>query len=184
MAPWDAFKDKEILLPGVEDNYTLRSYPDMIKFAGVVDFENLYKTMIEWFTGRKYDFYETLYKDKPPELELEWTAKRKLDEFYQHRIEISFHLYDVKEVEAIKDGVKKKMIYCRMVITFKPYLVLDWQKKWTGSMPMAMLYKLYFKNVIYREFQLRYAEALILLYYGLHKKVKECLGMESATNAY
>ncbi len=184
MGQWDA--GTEVLLtPSPDDpNYTLRTYPDQIKYAGVVDFDNLYNTMIEWFTSRKYDFYETLYKDKPPELELEWTAKRKLDEFYQHRIEVSFHLYDVKEVEAIKDGVKKKMIYCRMVITFKPYLMLDWQGKWKGSMFMKLLYKVYFKNVIYREFQLKYADPLYFLYYGLHNKVKECLGMESATNAY
>jgi hypothetical protein len=184
MAPWDA--GTEVLLtPNPDDpNYTLRAYPDQIKYAGVVDFENLYRTMIEWFTSRKYDFYETLYKDKPPELELEWVAKRKLDEFYQHRFELYFHLYDVKEVEAIKDGIKKKMIYCRMAITFRPILRLDWQDKWKGSTFLKMLYKFYFKNVIYREFQLKYADTLYYLYYGLHNKVKECLGMESATNAY
>lgn len=184
MVPWEAGTEFQLTPSTGDPNYTLRAYPDQIKYAGVVDFENLYQTMIGWFRGRKYDFFETLYKDKPPELELEWTAKRKLDEFYQHKIEISFHLYDVKEVEAIKDGVKKKMIYCRMVITFKPILLLDWQKRWQTSIFMRMLYKFYFRNVIYREFQLKYADALYYLYYGLHAKVKECLEMESASNAY
>lgn len=184
MVPWEAGTDV-LLTPNKDSpNYTLRAYPDQIKYAGVVDFENLYRTMIDWFTSRKYDFYETLYKDKPPELELEWTAKRKLDEFYQHRIEISFHLYDVKEVETIKGGIKKNMIYCRMVITFRPYLELDWQKRWTGSILKRMMYKFYFMNVIYREFQLKYADSLYYLYYSLHTKVKECLDMESASNAY
>ena len=109
--PWDTMTDFLLVGSPGDSNYTLRAYPDQIKYAGVVDFEHLYRTMIEWFNSRKYDFYEVLYKDKPPELELEWVAKRKLDEFYQHRIEISFHLYDVKEVEAIKEGIKKKMIY-------------------------------------------------------------------------
>jgi hypothetical protein len=182
MVPWEA--GTEFLLTSGSPNYTLRSFPDQIKYSGVVDFEKLYRTMVEWFTSRKYDFYETLYKDKPPELELDWTAKRKLDEFYQHRIEIYFHLYDIKEVEAIKDGVKKKMIYCRMVITFRPYLVLDWQKRWTGNIFKRILYQFYFKNVIYREFELLYADPLYYLYYNLHAKVKECLEMESASNAY
>ena len=63
---------------------------------------------------RKYDFYETLYKDKPPELELEWTAWKKLNDMYAHQIEMSFHLFDIEDVEAIKDGKKKKLVKCRI----------------------------------------------------------------------
>ena len=181
MAGWN--QGREYMLFD-EANYTLRSYPDQIKYAGVVDFEGLYRMMIGWFKERKYDFYGTLYKDKPPELELEWTATRKIDEFYKHKIKTTFHLYDVKEVEAIKDGVKKKMIYCRIVITFEPTLMWDWQKKWKGNVFMDMLFRFYFKNVIFREWQMKWIDPLWYLYYSYFTKVKKYLGMEADFNAW
>jgi hypothetical protein len=165
-------------------NYTLRSFNDQIKYAGIVDFDGLYRMMTSWFIERKYDFYETLYKDKPPELELEWTASRKVNEFYKYKIEILFHLWDVKEVEVIKEGVKKKMIECRMMVRFVPTLIIDWQDKWKGGWLVDTIWKIYFKNVIYREIELKYGDTLWYHIYSLHAKVKELLGMEAGSNAY
>jgi hypothetical protein len=168
----------------IRENYTLRSTPERIKYQGIVDFESLYRTMVHWFRSRKYDFYESLYKDKPPELELEWTAKRKLDDFYQYKINIEFHLFDIREVEVIKEGVKKKMIDCRMMIQFDPIVVWDWQDRWKGNKFVEMAFKFYTQYVIMRELELKYADPLWYHTYQLHEKVKECLGMETAGNTY
>jgi hypothetical protein len=165
-------------------SYVLRPTPDMIHYSGIVDFEGLYRMLVKWFRDRKYDFYETLYKDKPPELEIEWAAWRKLDDFYKHDIRISFHLYDIKDVETIKDGVKKKMIYTRMIMKFDPIIIYDWQNRWSESPLTKVLFKFYMANVVKREFQLKYADALWYLHYQLHAKVKEFLGMETAGNAF
>lgn len=166
------------------ENYTLRTYYDQIKFRGIVDFDGLYQMMTQWFIERKYDFYEGLYKDKPPELELEWRAERKIDEFYKYQIDVNFHLFDIKEVEVIKDGVKKKMIDCRMLIWFIPTLIIDWQDRWKGGWMVNTAWKIYFNNIIKREWQLKYADTLVYHTYDLHAKVKEFLGMETGGSGY
>lgn len=157
---------------------------DMLKFSGVIDFDGLYRLVAKWFADRKYDFYETLYKDKPPELELEWIAKRKVDELYQYKIRLYFHLWDVKTVEAIKDGTKKKLTSCRMTIEFDPTVVVDWQDRWSESKFTKALLDFYINNIIKRELQLKYVDPLWYVVYRLHNIMKEYLEMETRGNAY
>jgi len=174
----------EIKLFELQKNYTLRSFMDQVKYVGIVDFDALYKMMTQWFIERDYDFYEGMYKDKPPELELDWVAKRKVNDFYQYKFEIYFHLWDIREVDVIKDGVKKKMIETRMMIQFSPILRIDWQDRWTGNWFIKTMFKFYTENVIKREIELKYADTLWYHFYNLQGKVKDCLGMETGGNAY
>ncbi|MFH1398524.1 MAG: hypothetical protein ABIG95_00240 [Candidatus Woesearchaeota archaeon] len=162
----------------------LDSRKDIIKYSGIVDLEGLYKALVKWFLDRKYDFYEDLYKDKPPELEIEWNASRKVNDFYKYRIKMSFHFYDLKEVEVIKDGKKRKMVKTRVWIIFDPILEYDWQNRWSKSEWSEKLLKFFVANVIKRELQLKYGDPLWYIYYRLHAFVKQYLGMEVGDNAY
>jgi hypothetical protein len=157
---------------------------DYIKYFGIIDLDNLYREIVKWFKDRKYDFYETLYKDKPPELELEWHAERKVDDFYRYIIEIYFHFYDIEEIDVIQHGVKKKMIRSRVWIKIEPFVELDYQDRWSDTAFKKALFTFYFNNIIKREFLLLHADKLWYISYRLHKRFKELLGMETATNAY
>ena len=171
--------------PGDKDKYHIyRHKKDFLKFKGVFDFEGLYRLMAKWFMDRQYDFYEKLFKNKPPELEIEWVAKRKVDELYQFKIRLYFHLWDVKEVEAIKEGVKKKLTSCRMIIEFDPSVIIDYQDRWSESKFTQSLLKFYVLNVVKREVELKYADPLWYINYRLHNLVKEYLDMEVKGNAY
>ncbi len=179
---------KEVKLffdPKDEGMYNFFSHKkDFLKYKGVFDFDALYKLMAKWFMDRKYDFYEQLYKEKPPELEIEWIAKRKVDEFYQYKIRLYFHLFDVKTVEAIKEGVKKKLTSCRMIIEFDPSVIVDWQGRWSENKFTDKLLGFYIRNVIKRELQLKYGDPLWYITYRLHNIVKEFLEMETRGSAY
>lgn len=157
---------------------------EMLKYQGTFDIDELYVLLTKWFKDRKYDFYEQLYKDKPPELELEWMALKKIDEMYQYKIRMYFHLFDVKTVEVIKDGKKKKMIFCRMTIEIDPSVIVDYQDRWTKTEFNKKLFDFYFKKIIFREFQLKVADPLWYIAYKLQNEIKEFLGMESRGNAY
>lgn len=157
---------------------------EMIKYQGTFDMDELYQILTKWFTDRKYDFYEALYKDKPPELELDWLAQKRVDEMYMYKIQMYFHLFDVKEVEAIKDGKKKKMIFCRMTIKIEPSVVVDYQERWSGTSFNKKLFKFYINNVIKKEIDMKVVDPLWYVSYKLHTKIKDYLGMESRGNAY
>lgn len=169
--------------PGKEE-HMFSHKQDFLKFSGVFDFDGLYRLMAKWFKDRKYDFYENLYKDKPPELELEWIGERKLDDFYKYKIRLYFHLWDMKTVEAIKDGQKKKLTSCRMIVEFDPSVVVDYQNRWTENAFTEKLFGFYFKNIIKREFQLKIADPLWYISYRLQNVMKEYLEMETRGNAY
>ncbi len=157
---------------------------DVIQYKGVVDFDKLYNRMISWFRDRKYDFYETLYKDKPPELEIEWSANRKVDDFYKYQIDVSFHLFEIEKVEAVKNGETKQMISTRMWIRFEPTLIADWQDRWGENKFTEILLKFYLGYVAKRDLQLQYADPLWYITYQLHNIVKEELGMTTAGGSY
>ena len=53
---------------------------DYLRYKGVWDHEKVYRTMHDWLVARGYRMMESLYKDKPPETEIEWIAKKKVDE--------------------------------------------------------------------------------------------------------
>ncbi|MBS1266517.1 MAG: hypothetical protein MAG795_00484 [Candidatus Woesearchaeota archaeon] len=167
---------------GGESQRTAKGRIDFIRYAGVVDFDALYKRVVKWFNKRGYDFYEVLYKDKPPELEIEWHAERKLDDFYKYHMEIYFHIFDIEEVEAIKDGKKKKMMKCRFWVNFDPKVEYDWQGRWSKNEFTKKLLDFYIKFVIRREFQLNIADPFWYITYDLHNIFKEQLGMETAGN--
>ncbi len=169
---------------GGDDSRLSAGRIDFLRYAGVVDFDALYLKVVAWFKKRGYDFYEVLYKDKPPELEIEWHATRKLDDFYRYRMEMYFHIFDIEEVEAIKDGKKKKMMKCRFWVYFDPVVEVDWQNRWSGNPFTEKLYKFYFNFVIKREFQLKIADPFWYITYDLHNLFKEQLGMETAGNVY
>jgi hypothetical protein len=157
---------------------------DYIKYQGIVDMDALYKMVAQWYRDRKYDFYEQLYKDKPPELELEWVATKKVNSFYLFKVRMYFHFYDVEDIEVIKDGEKKMMAKTRVWIEIEPSLVIDWQNNWAGTSFKEKLFEFYTTKIIKREMQLKYADPLWYIYYQLHNKIKEFLGMETASNAY
>ncbi|MBW2970750.1 hypothetical protein KY320_01165 [Candidatus Woesearchaeota archaeon] len=157
---------------------------DFLKYQGVLDLEGLYKAMAAWFKERKYDFYEKLYKDKPPELELSWIGERKVNDFYKYTIELYFHFYDIEKVEVIQNGKKKDMVKTRVWISFKPVVIVDWQNRWDKTPLTKTLFKLYFNHVIKREVELLHADKLWYITYKLHNLVKNYLGMETKGNAY
>ncbi len=65
----------EPVVPKVDKNINLPV--SILKFKGAFDLDGVYKTMYKWLEDRQYEVHETMYKAKPPELEIEWTAERK-----------------------------------------------------------------------------------------------------------
>ena len=79
-----------------------------VKYKGIYSWTGLYDLMHKWFTAREFEFHEKLYKDKTsPELsetEVKWWAIRKVSGYIMYRIEIFFHLWNLKEIEVVKEG--------------------------------------------------------------------------------
>ncbi|MCF7866869.1 hypothetical protein K9M18_05545, partial [Candidatus Woesearchaeota archaeon] len=69
-----------------------------IRYKGVYDFDGLYKLMRGWLDERRYDFMETLYKDKVAgtlgnKVEIKMTPEMKIDEFVKFKINFNMKYY-------------------------------------------------------------------------------------------
>ena len=91
------------------DSY--ETWPTIIRYDGVFDWDGMYKVIIEYLRRNNYWFYEKLYKSKPwspigTELVLKWEAKRKLDEYYMYELSFEWHFMDFHHVDVIREGKK------------------------------------------------------------------------------
>jgi hypothetical protein len=170
--------------------FPVLDFPLLIRHKGVFDFEGLYRMMHAWLINKRFLFHEDLYKDKVytpfgNELEIKWTAEKKVTEYIKEYIKIEFHLWDFAEVEIIQEGKKIKMTKSRMEIKFNALLEMDYTKKFQNRGPFIQkLGEFYQNKVIYWEWRIKYADTLTYSMYDLHAKVKKFLEAYSGSNAY
>jgi hypothetical protein len=162
----------------------------LIRYKGVFDYDGMYKMMHAWLISKRFLFQEDIYKDKVAtafgnELEIKWSAEKKITEFIKEYIKIEFHLWDFSEVEIIKEGKKMKMAKARMEIKFFAQLELDYSKRFSdGSALSKKMGQFYLQNIIYWDWRIRYANALEYNLYDLHTKVKKYLNMDTSSSVY
>tara|TARA_Y100000034_G_scaffold133517_1_gene199185 strand:+ start:325 stop:873 length:549 start_codon:yes stop_codon:yes gene_type:complete len=163
----------------------------VIRYVGIFDFDGLYKAMVGWLKARRYWFHEDTYKHKPGgpfgrELEIKWKAEKNVTEFYMNTIGVFFHIWDLSDVEVIKDGKKKKLQKARMEIHIDSDLVLEYQDKWAKNKFTSALFDFYRKYVIKREidslwwdttyYRMMKFQAFIKGYLNMHAKGNEYAG--------
>jgi len=163
-------------------------FPARIKFKGVFDLDGLYKFMVSWLKKFKYEFHETLYKFKPPELEIRWLAERRKTGFAKDILHVHFHMWGEYDIEVIRNGKKKKMTNARMIITLNaeveaPYTNLFGQRRWNLPMERRLL-SIFHNYVIKREFELLYLDVLYYEMYAFHTAIKQYMRLSMSGNQY
>ncbi len=174
-------------VPKVDKDLDMSHMKARVKFRGAFDLDGLYKTMYKWFEDKQFEFHETLYKSKPPELELEWRGERKKTGYIRDVIRVYFHLFG-SDVEAVKKGVKQKLMKGRLQIDFWGIVETDYpsitgKRRWTSSMLLA-LQNFYNKYIIKKELDLAYTDTLYYEVYQLHDVVKDYLDLEAKGHTY
>lgn len=159
-----------------------------IRYNGVFDFNGLYRMMYNWFFKQRYEFHEDLYKEKIDtignELELKWRAEKKITPFIKYIINVEFHLWNMMEVDVIKNGQKVKMVKTRMQIIMKASTVADYSQRFKESNLTKKLYHILRTKVIDKEMMLVYMDRLTYIVYEFHAEIKKFLGTDTSSNAY
>lgn len=174
-------------VPKVTKDFDMAALRARVKFKGVFDLDGLYKTMYNWFEAKQYEFHETLYKSKPPELELTWRAERKKTGYIREVVNVYFHLFG-SEVEAVKKGVKQRLMKGRMLIDFWGVIETDYpsitnERKWTSAW-QRRLQRFYNEYIIKKEMDLIHTDTLYYEIYQLHDVVKNYLDLEAKGHTY
>src|SRR6056297_2948282 len=97
----------------------LLSVPQTINFKGEFDYQEFYSLMKEFFVSRGFDFYETRYKDKGNEYEVEWKADRDYDALHKVDATVKYHAWDVERLRVERSGKPVTIIRARIQIKIK-----------------------------------------------------------------
>jgi len=157
--------------------------PNYILFKGIMDFDAFYNMLVKWFKQRRFEFHETLYKSKPPKMDLHWVATREKTAYVKEEIDIYFRAYEVEEVEVIKNGEKKKMLKLEVTMTITPevqfaYDSIFGEKRWNTEWQRRLL-DFFNKFVLKKEIDLVYTDVLYYEAYKLHADIRKYLKMEA-----
>jgi len=150
----------------------------------VWDHEKVYRTMHDWLVARGYRMMESLYKDKPPETEIEWIAKKKVDEYVAYQFKVYFFIWDLEDAEVAKGGEKRVMQKGRMKITLSAAVITDYSGRWETTPFWKWLEGVYNKYIALRDLEVKHMDNLYYVLYKLHELIKQTLEMETAGGVY
>ena len=98
-----------------------------IRWSGLFDMEDIYKKSKGYFDTKVMDFKEEKYieriKPNGKQLEIKWTASRKIGGYYKKVIEVGILVLGMNKVEVEKDGRKLALEKGDIEFQFDAYLV-------------------------------------------------------------
>lgn len=168
----------------------LRKLPaEYIKFQGICDLDGLFRLIANWLQDRGYEVEERKVKHKVPspsgaEDEIEWSAWLKETDYLKNWIHLHYWLFDMKEVEVVKEGMKRKLTRVRIQIEITSEIETDWQKRWESSTFLVRLRDFYEKHIIRKDLETLWEDKLWYIVLKLHAAIKEHLDMEMKANMF
>jgi hypothetical protein len=155
-------------------------YPHRIKYKGLLDLDKLYRVMALWFKQHRFELHETLFKSKPPEMEMTWRAERKRTPWVKEWIKMNMRMWGEYNIEVIENGQKKKMANVRIVIEItgdveQPYDDIFGKPRWTATNIERRLLIFFQRFVMIRELGGLYFDQLYYEMYSFYDLVKSTL---------
>jgi hypothetical protein len=171
-----------------EDTVGSHWTPYIIEYKGIFDLEGLYRLIIKWLQDRSYEFHEKTYKHKPgmvgKEQEMKWEAWKKVNEYIRYWFDIYIHVWDMNEVEVIRQDQKVKMIKGRLRLMIESRVDRDWQGTFKKSKTLKRVRDFYDKYVTFKDMTGVWGDMLHYKIVKLQNEIKEYLGMETTSKAY
>lgn len=159
-----------------------------IKYRGIFDVDGLFAKTYDWMVHDRFEVYESKYKHKIPDprgIEDEITLRgwRRVNDYVMFNIEADFHIWEMKYVEVVKDGVKKTMAQARIKIQLSGNVEFDYANRFGGSKFLLALHDFYQKFIVLQEIEGYWWDQHYYRMYKLHQIMKEHLDMETKTFA-
>jgi hypothetical protein len=161
----------------------------IVRYKGLFDFDEVYASMAEWFKRYRFWFHEELYKHKVPsplgaEQEINWYGTVNVTDYIQYRIDVIFHMWDLTEVEVVRNGKKKTLTNARVEATISGTMIVDWQGNLDKNRFTRGLRTLYNKYIWRRKLESIYGDTLVYRVFDLHAYLKKLLDMQTTAHEY
>lgn len=119
-----------------------------IRHTGLFLFKDAYNFLYDWLVDYKYDISEDKYSEKikpeGKEIGVEWTASRKISDYFKFVWVITFRLLGITKQEI--KGRKFDKGYIEIAVN--AFLVKDYESKWESQPFTKFLRDLYNRYII------------------------------------
>lgn len=124
-----------------------------IKYGGVFSFKDFYQFCHDWLSEEegltvKEGKYEEKIKGDEKEIKAEWSADKKLTDYFKFEMKVGIEASALKDVEAVKEGVKIKTNKGSVKVKVKGIIVKDYDGKFEGTATKKFMRSIYEKWVI------------------------------------
>lgn len=124
---------------------------------GVFDLKDIYNFIYTYFIDNEYVIEEKSYKEKTTgdakEIEINWLAKKKINDYFRLLIKIDWRVLRMVSVEVMKEGRKVKANRGSLEVKFTAFLERDYESKWESSSFYKFLRGVYDEFVIKKTIQ-------------------------------
>ncbi len=123
-----------------------------IKDKAVFNFAELYRFCYTWLVDEDYEVQEDTYSEKVnpngKEVEIQWTAKKKISDYFRNELKFVWRIIGLKDVEVQKNGEKLSMNKGALEIKVSATLEMDYESKWEDRPFFKFLRKVYNRYII------------------------------------
>ncbi|MFH1848948.1 MAG: hypothetical protein ABH879_02060 [archaeon] len=157
----------------------------ILQYKGIFNFQKLYSMIAKWYQDRNYEFHETNYKMKPDteEMELYWQGWRDDTDYIRVTVDLYMHVWDLQDIEAIKNGKKLKMAKARFRVFFRGRIDTDAEGRWGGTPFFEALRDFYDKYIFKKRLDM-YINKIENETHGFVEMFKKELGMEAKSDVF
>lgn len=123
-----------------------------VKPKGIFDFPELYRFCYTWLVDKDYWVVEDSYSEKiapnGKEVEIEWTAKKKVTDYFAFNLKLMWRIVAMTDVEVEKEGKKMKMNKGIQDMKVSAILVKDYENNWEKNAFLKFLRGVYDRYII------------------------------------
>ena len=157
-------------------------FSSKIKYSGIFSFKDFYKFCYDW-VGEEMglDVAEDKYKEKlagdTKTVEAEWTATKKVTDYFKFKVKIKMKADPLQETEITQGAAKIKTNKGGIELEAKGILIRDWEGKFERSGFQKFMRSIYERWVI-KSRVLEFEDRLIGRCSGFLEQAKAWLDLE------
>ncbi|MBS3127782.1 hypothetical protein J4410_01435 [Candidatus Woesearchaeota archaeon] len=159
-----------------------------IKNTGIFNVDGLFHMMRDYLISQDFEFHEVSVKHKVPssagwEEEYEWRATKKINEYIKFEVKVFMHLYNIREIEVVKEGKKQTLHQGSIEIWLRPTVIMDYEQRFAGNAFLIALQDWFHEYVWKHELDDIWEDEVYYRCLKFHRAIKEYLDFETKTNA-
>ncbi|MBD3303633.1 hypothetical protein GF343_00660 [Candidatus Woesearchaeota archaeon] len=154
-----------------------------IKHKGIFDLSAVLQGIKNWFEGDEFKVHYPAHKLKQPaggwEHEMTIYGERKMNEYVKFTITLFIRLYDIKDIEVIKEGKKVQTNSGRITADISGEIELDFENRFDGSKFLQAFQDFYHKYIIKQDIGDYWEDEIMLKIVNLGKFIREMCQQEA-----